>query len=94
MNDLDEQTNGLLRQGLVKTPPGFRDGVMQEIASYERERQRVSATDADVADTSPDLSAPRVPWWQWVALTVGSVIGGGQVLRFIFSVWFVSSAAY
>ncbi len=85
MSNLDDQTDVLLRQGLVKSPPGFRDGVMQDIASYERERSMASAADQPVS---------RVPLWQWIALTVGSVIGGGQVVRFIFSVWFVSSAAY
>ena len=85
MSNLDDQTKALLRQGLVNTPPGFRDSVMQDIASYERERPLASENDQTVS---------RIPWWQWALLTTGSVIGGGQVVRFIFSVWFVSSAAY
>jgi len=85
MNNLDEQTNELLHQGLVKAPLDFRDSVMQDIASHERERSMASVSEQSVS---------RIPWWQWVVLTAGSVIGGGQVVRFIFSVWFVSSAAY
>lgn len=85
MSNLDDQTQALLRQGPVKAPPGFRDSVMQDIAQYERERSIVSVS---------EQSAPRLPWWQWAVVTVGSVIGGGQVVRFIFSMWFVTSAAY
>jgi len=85
MSNLDDQTNEMLRRGLVNTPPDFRDSVMQGIARFEREHPVVSAK---------NQSEPCVPWWQWAVLTVGSVIGGGQVVRFIFSVWFVSSAAY
>ena len=85
MSYLDDRTNEMLQQGLAKAPTGFRDGVMRDIASYERERTTAVAI---------DQSVPRVPWWQWALLTVGSVVGGGQVVRFIFSVWFVTSAAY
>ncbi len=85
MSNLDDQTNEILREGLAKAPSGFRDGVMRDIASYERERTMAVAG---------DQSEGRVPWWQWAVLTVGSVVGGGQVVRFIFSVWFVTSAAY
>ncbi len=87
MSNLDKHTNALLQQGLVKTPSGFRDDVMQDIAKYERERQSLPANEKS-------LDLPSVPWWQWAAVTIGSVIGGGQVLRFIFSVWFATSAAY
>ena len=85
MNNLDDHTNELLHQGLVKAPPDFRDSVMQNIAGHECERSMASVNDQSVS---------RVPWWQWAVLTAGSVIGGGQVVRFIFSMWFVSSAAY
>ena len=87
MKKLDEQTDALLQRGLVNTPEDFRDRVMQDIARHERDRHTTS-----VENESVDLTP--VPWWQWAAITIGSLIGGGQVLRFIFSVWFASSAAY
>lgn len=87
MKDLDENTEALLKEGLVHPPHDFRDSVMQNIAAYERQqshhKERQSANPVVV---------PSVPWWHWVALTAGSLIGVGQVLRFIFSVWFVTTA--
>lgn len=84
MNELDERTEALLRDGWVSPPVDFRDTVMQNIASFEREQEGASAVNPVVLQT--------VPWWQWVALTTGSVVGIGQVMRFIFSVWFVTTA--
>ena len=86
MNELDENIEALLKDGLVQPPLDFRDSVMCNIAAFEREqlhrREEQSANPVMVYS---------VPWWQWVALTVGGLIGVGQVFRFIFSVWFVTT---
>jgi len=72
---------------------------MQEIATYEQQQSYSNSLEqhSDAVhppDILPNPDVTKVPWWQWVALTVGSAVGIGQVFRFIFSVWFVSSAAY
>ncbi len=85
MNDLDKNTEALLTGAMVTAPDDFRDAVMQRVAAHERELQQELMA-IEKAGLQP------VPWWQWMALTVGSLIGVGQVLRFIFSVWFVTAA--
>lgn len=86
MNEIDERTEALLRDGWASPPPEFRDTVMQNIAAFEREKLH-----AEQFERVP-VVLQAVPWWQWIALTAGSVIGVGQVMRFIFSVWFVTAA--
>lgn len=39
----------------------------------------------------PQISQP--PWWQWLALGGGLVLGIFQVLAFLLSVWTFNSAA-
>ena len=86
MNELDKRTEALLRDGWASPPVEFRDTVMQNIALFEREREQ------QISNAVSPVVLQTVPWWQWVALTTGSVVGIGQVMRFIFSVWFVTSA--
>ena len=87
MNNFDENAEALLKDGLVSPPDDFRDSVMHNIAVFEREQlQREQTRSAN------PVVLHTVPWWQWAVLTAGSVIGVGQVLRFIFSVWFVTTA--
>ncbi len=85
MNELDKKTEALLRDGWASPSSEFRDSVMQNIAAFEREREK--ATD----NTCPVVQQ-TVPWWQWIAIAAGSMVGAGQVMRFIFSVWFVTAA--
>jgi len=87
MNKLDENTEALLKDGLVLPPKDFRDSVMLNIAAYEREHSQHT----EKQHANP-IVVHSIPWWQWAALTAGSLIGVGQVFRFIFSVWFVTTA--
>ena len=87
MNDLDENTEALLKGEMVTPPVGFDDTVMQCIAAFEREQ---SVTGNRMSDDAVPLQS--LTWWQWLALTVGGLIGVGQVFRFVFAVWFVSAA--
>lgn len=87
MNELDESTEALLKAGLARPPSEFRDNVMQNIAAFERQQ-----IELDKKNQSAPIQSQLVPWWQWIALTAGGVVGIGQVLRFIFSVWFVTTA--
>lgn len=84
MNELDEKTEALLRHGWTSPSADFRDRVMQNIAAFERDQDNTNAVSPVVLQS--------VPWWQWLALTAGSLVGIGQVMRFIFSVWFVTAA--
>ena len=84
MNELDEKTEALLRDGWASPPPEFRDTVMRNIAAFEREREKAT-------DNVNPVVLQSVPWWQWIAIAAGSVVGVGQVMRFIFSVWFVTA---
>lgn len=95
MNKLDKNTESLLSDGLIKPPAEFRDSVMMNIARYEREKQQATPREESARlelpiDSSSEL--PGVPWWQWVVLTAGGVIGVGQVVRLMFSMWIVTTA--
>lgn len=85
MNELDQKTEALLRDGWVGPSSEFRDTVMQNIAAFEREREQAT-------DNIYPVVQQTVPWWQWLAIAAGSIVGAGQVIRFIFSVWFVTAA--
>lgn len=82
-----DQTEALLREGLVQPPADFRDRVMQQVAEHERHRCQVDQADRTKVSHSSHLS-----WWQWLVLLPGSVIGAAQVMRFVFSMWFATSA--
>ncbi len=77
-----EDIDALLSEGLVQVPEDFKSDVMQRVAEYERERQ---------ADPISEQLVP-LTWWQWSALLVGSLLGISQVLRFVFAVWFFTTA--
>ena len=77
----ENEIDGLLQYGLVHVPEDFRTRVMQQVAEHEQERLSV---------TSPQVKP--MAWWQWSAVIAGSVLGIGQVLRFIFAIWLVTAA--
>jgi len=79
-----DQTEALLREGLVQPPDNFRDRVMQQVAEHERHRFQNDQRD------SSQLSS-QLSWWQWLILLPGAVVGASQVMRFIFSMWFVTA---
>ncbi len=88
MNDLNESTEHLLREGLVDVPADFRDTVMQNIACAARDEQR---SKFEGVDPAPAV-ATQMQWWQWLGLIAGSAVGTLQVVRYIFTLWVVSTA--
>lgn len=85
MTITNDQTETLLHEGLVQPPPDFRDNVMQRIAEHERSGAGSLKSDQPVRGTG-------VSWWQWLILLPSSAIGAAQMMRFIFSMWFVTTA--
>ena len=90
MTDKEQNTDELLRQGLVRVPENFHTEVMQQVATYERARQQSNHTAPQTGQQMVQESA-GLEWWQWLALVAGGVLGAGQVIRFIFAVWLVST---
>lgn len=77
----DKNVDELLQHGLVQVPDEFRNSVMQQVAEYERQNSVVGSIDLE-----------PMTWWQWSAVITGSILGIGQVLRFIFAMWIVTAA--
>ena len=94
MSNTNEQTESLLREGLVKPPDDFHNRVMQQVSEYERARDADSkANQIDATEQSHDTGlVTGVTWWQWLILLPGSAIGVTQMVRFVFSMWFVTAA--
>lgn len=85
MSDTNDQTESLLHEGLVQPPPDFRDKLMQRIAEHER-------FVADSSESARPVGGTGMSWWQWLILLPSSAIGAAQMMRFIFSMWFVTTA--
>jgi len=83
MNKVKESVDTLLHQGLVHVPPDFRDKLMQKLASDERQRY------AALNNAEPESA---VSIWHWIAVVPGCAVGVVQLMRFVFSMWFVTTA--
>lgn len=77
----DNNVDEMLQHGLVRVPNEFRNSVMQKIAEHERQNTKQQST-----EVTP------LAWWQWSAVVAGSILGIGQVLRFILAAWLVTAA--
>ena len=94
MSNINDQTESLLHGGLVQPPGDFSNRVMQKVAQYEKASEDDFETnpEADQIVATEQSHATGVSWWQWLILLPGSAIGVTQMMRFVFSMWFVTSA--